>query len=62
MTPKQSAAHQPLDLSISIQPWELLTPFSITGYTWTSIDLLSVSLAAGGHTGGARTGGEPGAR
>jgi len=42
---------RPLELSISIQPWELLTPFRITGYTWTSIDLLFVSLAAGGHAG-----------
>jgi len=46
-----AATHRPLELSIRIQPWALLTPFRITGHTWEAVDLLSLSLAAGEHVG-----------
>jgi len=47
----QAATHQRLELSVRVQPWALLRPFRITGYVWESIDLLFVSLAAGGQIG-----------
>jgi L-Ala-D/L-Glu epimerase / N-acetyl-D-glutamate racemase len=47
----QATLDQPLELTVSIQPWALLTPFRITGYVWESVDLLFVSLAAGGRVG-----------
>jgi L-alanine-DL-glutamate epimerase-like enolase superfamily enzyme len=37
--------------NFSVDPWAFKKPFTITGYTFTSVDLLFVSISEDGHTG-----------
>lgn len=41
----------PLQLRVSVEPWPLVTPFRIAGYTFESIDLLMVELEKDGVVG-----------
>jgi L-alanine-DL-glutamate epimerase-like enolase superfamily enzyme len=46
-----SAFPGPLKLRAAIERWPLLKPFLITGYTWEAVEVLLVTLEAGGHIG-----------
>ena len=37
--------------NFSVDPWAFKKPFTITGYTFTSVDLLFVTISEDGHIG-----------
>jgi len=39
------------ELNFSVDPWDFKKPFTITGYTFTSVELLFVSISQDVHTG-----------
>src|SRR5579862_9270452 len=41
----------PLKLNVAVENWPLTVPFRITGYSWDSVNLISVSLEKNGHIG-----------
>ena len=41
----------PMTLHAEIERWPLTAPFRITGYTWESIEVVSVTLALNGLVG-----------
>jgi len=41
----------PLNLQVAVEKWPLTAPFSITGYTWTAIEVLWVRVEQAGHVG-----------
>jgi L-Ala-D/L-Glu epimerase len=43
--------HGSLRLHVQIEDWPLVAPFRITGYTWTSLQVLIVTLEQEGHIG-----------
>jgi L-alanine-DL-glutamate epimerase-like enolase superfamily enzyme len=43
--------HQPRKMSFSAESWKLRSPFTITGHTFTAVDLLYVSISEDGSVG-----------
>jgi L-alanine-DL-glutamate epimerase-like enolase superfamily enzyme len=46
-----NAAATPLKLEVAIENWELVSPFRITGYVFSDVDVLFVRLSDGTHEG-----------
>jgi L-Ala-D/L-Glu epimerase / N-acetyl-D-glutamate racemase len=42
---------EPLQLTVEIERWPLITPFRITGHTWEFAEVLRVELRKNGHVG-----------